>query len=434
MTTAEAASAGRSAGPAAPTAAMSDSDRAKVRMASAMVASSSVRHVGTYDDPGTCPRTVREALAAMLPAVDDAGWRARLELADVFVNGRPVAGEIAAAPLEAPCRVEFFEPRCGLGEVRAAYPPFGAGNVVFRDDALAVLFKPAGLPTTEPKEQKLYSLRRLGAAVLGVSDVHVPSRLDLGVQGLVPVSVRRSAHHALQSLFQRRTVRKCYLLECAAPHGRGRARWDAGGGDTVRVDRGIGRDPRHTVLRRLDDEGGQPAQTDFTLVGRGSVRALGGDGAAVPTLVLLAEPRTGRTHQIRLHAAALGLPLVNDVLYDGVPVTEPGAGRYLASRNPLMPDCGGLRLMCYALSMPHPATGEPLTVTVPPRLLPAWAGAVSADAAAVVARRLAEHAAAEPARPDGAPPPQQAESKRARRRRRAEARAAENARQRAARQ
>lgn len=368
-------------------AALPEAERRRLELVVAMVSTTATRHAAVYHEGDRgAPATVAEALRRVAPHIGDGEWPRRRECGDVFVNGRPVEGTLEAR-LPVPCRVEYFEPRCALDAMAEAYPPLTREHVVHRDEHVAVLYKPAGLPTNPPKDQKLFSLRGGARRLLGCESVHVPSRLDLGTQGLVPVSVDRAAHSGLQRAFQARAVQKFYLLEAAADE------WPGGaGGAPVRADHRIDRDPLHSVLRRASREAGQEADTTFSLVARGEAECMaGGGGGRRRTVVALAQPRTGRTHQIRVHAAALGLPLVNDHMYGGVPVAEPG-NEWLSTRHPTLPGCGAMRLVAFALRFPHPITNESLLVTVPDRLLPPWAAAHRSAIRRVLEERLSSSA------------------------------------------
>ena len=119
-------------------------------------------------------------------------------------------------------------------------------------------------------------------------------RLDKDTSGLILVAKNAPTLHRLVAQFQKRTVEKTYiaLLERTPKTSTGR------------VDVPIGRDPANRRKRAVLREG-RPAVSEFTVVERLS------DGKALVHVKLL----TGRTHQIRVHMAFLGCPLVGDALY-----------------------------------------------------------------------------------------------------------------------
>ena len=150
-------------------------------------------------------------------------------------------------------------------------------------------------------------------------------RLDRGTSGALVVARNDAAHRALADQFRARTVRKTYI---ALLHGR-LAR-DAGS-----IALPIARDPRRRTRMTARLRTGREARTDWRVLLR-----LGNF-----TLVA-AEPRTGRTHQIRAHFAATGHPLVGDTLY-GAP-QRARAGRLL------LPPLGRVFLHAARLGFAHP--------------------------------------------------------------------------------
>lgn len=124
-------------------------------------------------------------------------------------------------------------------------------------------------------------------------------RLDKDTSGVLIAAKNPEAHAFLARQFHERTVRKRYVaLACGIPAPR-----------EGRVEDRIGRDPRHRTLFTRVSRGGKPAVTLYR------VRDVydGGPGSRY-SLILLA-PRTGRTHQLRVHLKGLGAPVLGDPLY-----------------------------------------------------------------------------------------------------------------------
>ena len=298
---------------------------------------SSTRHQWEYHSE-KCPPSVVAALIQELPHIDPASWPARFEFGGVYLNGRPVYSDRQLFP---PARIEYFEPRFPMSEAERVFSEFSHDNIIFDDGDLMVVFKPAGLSAMPAREQRIFNLRAILQRYTGVP-VHLPSRLDAPTQGLVLVSRSPRMHNRLQRLFERRAMRKFYLLEVAPTPP-----WDS-----LRVENRIGRNAAHAVLRQVVEDEGKEAITLFRRLGPATLH-LTGAGGAYPTALLEAQPLTGRTHQIRVHAAHLGYPIIGDNFYGGLPVA-------------------GLRLLSYRYEFLHPLTGTELTIAVPPRLLPAW--------------------------------------------------------------
>jgi len=276
-------------------------------------------------------------LQRSLPHIARASWPERFAWGGIFVNGRPAERDCVLKP---PCVVEYFVPKVGFAELAALYPEFlPERHLLYQDEDLIVAFKPAGLPSKPSKEQKRYSLLASLERCLG-RRLHMPSRLDAATAGVVIASKSRRGHSALQQAFEHRRIHKQYLLE--VPGG---VEWRE-----TTVDAAIDRDPRHPVLRRVVESGGRQAITRFRRLYQVDRAA---EGQERTFTLLLAEPLTGRTHQIRVHSASLGLPLVGDIFYQGPAAAE-------------------LHLLSYRLQLQHPFTKQRLRVEVPPELLPDW--------------------------------------------------------------
>jgi 23S rRNA pseudouridine1911/1915/1917 synthase len=225
--------------------------------------------------------------------------------------------------------------------VEAELPPVGAGlqpapvsvPVVYEDEHLLVLDKPAGLVVHpgagETRGTLAAQLLTLGAA--GGPDPSRPGivhRLDRDTSGLLVAARTDEVHRVLSGAIARREVERRYLALV-----RGRPRSVSG-----RIDAPIGRDRRDPTRRSLDTDEPREAITHFSVL------------ETLPEHALLdVRLETGRTHQVRVHLAAIELPVSGDVQY-GV------AG-----------DLGLQRqfLHAYRLRFVHPATGEEIDAESP---------------------------------------------------------------------
>jgi 23S rRNA pseudouridine1911/1915/1917 synthase len=212
-------------------------------------------------------------------------------------------------------------------------------TVLFEDDDLLVVDKPAGM-VVHPGAGR--TTGTLVAAVLahapevaGVGGPRRPGivhRLDKDTSGVLVVAKTTRAYESLTAQLAARTVRRRYL---AVVHGR------VGLTEGV-VEAPIGRDLRHRQRMAVRPAGqGRPALTRYRVLER-----------FAGFTYLEARPATGRTHQIRVHLASLGHPVVGDLTY--------GRSR---GRPPIPFE--GLALHAASLAFVHPATQEEVEFTAP---------------------------------------------------------------------
>ncbi len=202
------------------------------------------------------------------------------------------------------------------------------------DDHLLVADKPAGLlcvPGRGEAGQDCLSAR----VQQRYPDALIVHRLDMGTSGLCVLARGPLMQRRLSMAFAAREVHKRYV---AVVHGR-----LTGSGDSVwnTIDLPLLPDWPNRPLSKVDHENGKPSLTRW--------RVLEHDSKANTTRVEL-EPVTGRSHQLRLHLQAIGHPILGDALY------APGAVQALAPR---------LLLHATALTLTHPASGQPLAPVSP---------------------------------------------------------------------
>ena len=208
-------------------------------------------------------------------------------------------------------------------------------QAVHEDADILVLHKPAGLlcvPGRGPDKQDCLSARaqqRWPGALI----VH---RLDQATSGLVLMARHIDAQRRLGLAFEQRQVHKRYVAVVQGHMGQ------ADGGTWAEIDLPIAADWERRPLRVIDAALGKPSLTRW--------RAESHDESASTTRVLL-EPVTGRTHQLRVHLAAVGHAILGDALY------ADAATQALAPR---------LLLHASDLALAHPATGEPLQFHLAP--------------------------------------------------------------------
>ncbi|HXF72592.1 MAG TPA: RluA family pseudouridine synthase [Actinomycetota bacterium] len=213
----------------------------------------------------------------------------------------------------------------GAGEVPPEGPPPG---VAYEDPHLLVVRKPAGLPThpTAGRREGTFVNRLLALGVplsraAGPLRPGIVHRLDAGTSGLLLVAKDDETHAGLSGLFRRHEVERRYVALV-----RGRIEHDR-----FAVRAPLGRAGARIVVRPA----GREAQTDLSTLERFDRATL-----------LEAAPRTGRTHQIRVHLAAVGHPILGDARYGG----GGEDARRLGLSRPFLHAAG--------LSFVHPRTGE----------------------------------------------------------------------------
>lgn len=213
--------------------------------------------------------------------------------------------------------------------------------------------KPAGLPTQAPRgipsvEWVVREGLFAGAFTADVGRRHpggflgVPHRLDRAVSGVLLLATTPRAARQLSRQFERRRVRKDYLAivrptAVGLPVG-GSFEWH----DTIRK---VADEPRVEVVPPAT-AGGREATT------AGRVRAAASDGSLLVEL----QPLTGRMHQLRVQAAARGLPILGDELYGGRPTQGPTDTDRAAV----------IGLHAWRITFQDPVTGGTTTVTCPP--------------------------------------------------------------------
>jgi 23S rRNA pseudouridine1911/1915/1917 synthase len=301
-------------------------------------------------------------------AADDAGGRLDVFLARAFPDSsrsflaRVIAqgavrvdGVVARASvkLRAGATVVFTVPEPPRAGPAAEEIPLAFLHV---DEAIAVVNKPAGMVVHPAKGNwkgtlagaLKWHLERQGDADGGLSTAGGPTRpgivhrLDRDTSGVIVVARTEAAHHALARQFERRTVTKRYLAIT-----QGQPRFDA---DEIDLPIGIHPYQREKMAVRRDHPTSRDAVTRYEVLERFRVGAL----------VRLA-PRTGRTHQIRVHLAAVGAPVLCDGLYSGRTVIEPG----FVGLPPGPPLLERQALHAAALELDHPVSGERLRFEAP---------------------------------------------------------------------
>lgn len=192
--------------------------------------------------------------------------------------------------------------------------------MVWQDDSLLVVNKPAGLLAVVGRgvDKQDCLATRVQAEFADALVVH---RLDMATSGLLLFARGAVMQRQLSRLFQERAIEKRYVAHVAGYLA-----------DSGEISLPLQADWLHRPKQKVDEEQGKPALTQY--------RRLDYDPTTNTSRVQL-TPITGRTHQLRVHLAAIGHPILGDLLYDGRPAPR-------------------LHLHAERLQFTHPLTGAQL--------------------------------------------------------------------------
>ena len=276
-----------------------------------------LKHIATRE--GRLSSFLREELKMSSGLMNRLKWQELL-----FVNGIPVhtdypvrPGDVITVPLSEPV---------------PDYPAEeGALTVLYEDQHLLAVDKPAGMLIHPSRSRNTGTLAN---RVLGYyektgqqSAFHPLTRLDRDTFGIVLLA--KNAH--VHSLLQQTPVKKTYHALV----------WGGPEADSGTIDAPIARKPLPSLLREIREDG-KPSVTIFEVLYR---------SAGIAKLAL--QPVTGRTHQLRLHCAHMGYPILGDPQY--------GSAETVAASEKL--GYFTQQLCAKTLELPHPITGESLLLT-----------------------------------------------------------------------
>ncbi|HVT82461.1 MAG TPA: RluA family pseudouridine synthase [Phycisphaerae bacterium] len=242
-------------------------------------------------------------------------------------------------------------------------------DILYEDDDFIALNKQAGLIVHPARGHwtgtlingLLFHAQKTRGTLSTGSDPWRPGiihRLDRDTTGLILIAKRDEAHWRLAGQFERRTIKKTYL---AIVHGLITL-------DSDLIDAPLGVHPRIREKYAVREEIGKPAQTVYTVL----ERYVTGRGGAGYTVVELA-PKTGRTHQLRVHLAHIGHPIVGDTMYGGREITLedifPSAAKDEKRKSkhdkPAEPLIQRQALHAFRLQFVHPTKFHRMTIEAP---------------------------------------------------------------------
>jgi len=269
-------------------------------------------------------------------------WKRLIEKGFVTIEGR------ATHPSYAVKAGDILEIYIPPPEPSAMEPEAILLDILYEDDALLVLNKPAGMVVHPGAGHSRHTLVNAIlhhcpdlAGIGGTRRPGIVHRLDKDTSGLLAVAKTEFAHHSLSAQIKERQVKRAYL---ALVHGVIEQ-------NEGRIHTLIGRHPVHRQRMSIHVRSGREAITDWQVRERF-------------TWFTLVEARlhTGRTHQIRVHMSHIQHPVVGDRVYGRgkIPAECPGKLREAISALP------GQALHAFSLCFRHPLTGEIMEFTAPP--------------------------------------------------------------------
>ncbi len=290
--------------------------------------------------PADTGRRIDRVLSAHLPALSRSRLKALIEQGCLSSAGATIVEPAYRVKPGQSFAIFVPEPEPATPKAQAI-----ALNIIAEDSDLIVLDKPAGLvvhPAPGNPDRTLVNalIAHCGPDFTGIGGVRRPGivhRLDKGTSGLMVVAKTARAYEGLARQFADRTVERTYWAVVWGVPAPGRGE----------IAGNIGRSPRNRKKMAVLSRGGKPAITRYRVL-----RTLAGGRASLVECRLL----SGRTHQIRVHMAAQGHPLLGDPLY----------GRAGESRLRALPEAartmlkalGRQALHAKTLGFRHPATGD----------------------------------------------------------------------------
>ncbi len=287
-------------------------------------------------------------LALHEPTISRSAFERLITEGFVTINGLPTR---PARKVRAGDVISYSIPPPQPATIKAQKIPL---DIVYEDPDIIVVNKPKGMvthPAAGRREGTLVNALLAHckglAEVGGVERPGIVHRLDKDTSGLMVVAKNDMAYHSLQKQIQARTAIRKYLALV----------WGDPKFEKAVVDAPIGRHPTNRKKMAVIESStlrSRVAITDLSVVERFELFTL-----------LEASLRTGRTHQVRVHSAYIGHPIVGDPVYSGQRRLKSGSAEFISIVNRMIDALQGQALHAYYLSFDHPRTGERLEFTTP---------------------------------------------------------------------
>ncbi|UNG02046.1 RluA family pseudouridine synthase [Bacillus altitudinis] len=277
--------------------------------------------VGEHQNGNSLSQFLKDEVSASKPIIHF--W---MEHQKVRLNQKP-AHHAAKVSTGDQILIDLFET-----EESDVTPEYGELEVLFEDEHLLIVQKPAGRPTHPNEKGQTGTLANLVAFHFQANGeekrVRHIHRLDQDTSGTVIFAKHRLAHAVLDQMLSKKAINRTYLAIAQGLFKKKKGTIQAA----------IGRDKHHAVRRRVSPTG-QSAKTHYEVFHLNK---------RLQMTAIKLRLETGRTHQIRVHLSSLGHPLAGDTLYGG--------------KRDLINRCA---LHAKQVDMNHPFTGEKLTIEAP---------------------------------------------------------------------
>ena len=218
------------------------------------------------------------------------------------------------------------------------------GSILREDDAIIIINKPTGLLVLPDRfDRTLVNLYELLKETFGT--IFIVHRIDRETSGVVLFAKTAEMHAMLNTAFEHRQVEKTYrAIVVGSPIA-----------DSGRIDLPIAENEHGERKMRVDRKNGKEASTDYKIIEKFNGHAL-----------VEARPHTGRTHQIRVHLSAIGMPILADSLYgNNSCFFLSSVKRNYKSNGEEKPLLARTALHAFSLLFMNPVTGEKMFVEAP---------------------------------------------------------------------
>ena len=274
---------------------------------------------------------IDKCLAALVDSLSRSFIQKLIREEQVQVNGRPVKGSYR---VKAEDRVVFSLPKAMEPEILPEHIPL---DILYEDEDVIVVNKPKGMvvhPAAGHSGGTLVNalLGHCGSSLSGINGVLRPGivhRIDMDTTGSIVACKNDRAHNCIAEQLREHSITRKYHALC-----QGNLKEDAG-----TIDRPVGRHPVDRKKMAVNVRGGKNAVTHYRVLERFGRYTY-----------MEFELETGRTHQIRVHMAHMGHPLLGDTLYSG-------------GKSPWRLE--GQTLHAMTIGFLHPRTGESVEITAP---------------------------------------------------------------------